>query len=70
MHHLKSLSQLGDDVQENMITLCASCHNLRHSPNLQMVLRAIRLVAAEFRLCLLAKGHADGDVEDPGVISS
>ena len=38
--------------------------------SLQMVLRAIRLVAAEFRLCLLAKGHADGGVEVPGVISS
>ena len=33
VHHLKKRSQLGDDVQENMITLCASCHNLRHSPN-------------------------------------
>jgi integrase len=33
VHHPRKRSRLGDDVddvEENMITLCASCHQLRH----------------------------------------
>jgi 5-methylcytosine-specific restriction endonuclease McrA len=30
VHHLKSRSQLGNDIMDNLITLCASCHGKRH----------------------------------------
>lgn len=30
IHHLCSRSRLGDDVEENLITLCAGCHRARH----------------------------------------
>ncbi len=30
VHHIKRRSQLGSDVAENLITLCASCHGKRH----------------------------------------
>jgi 5-methylcytosine-specific restriction endonuclease McrA len=30
VHHMKSRSQLGGDVTQNLITLCASCHGKRH----------------------------------------
>ncbi|MCU1239932.1 MAG: endonuclease [Candidatus Acidoferrum typicum] len=30
VHHIKSRSQLGGDVAQNLITLCASCHGKRH----------------------------------------
>ena len=26
VHHLRSRSRLGDDAEENLITLCAGCH--------------------------------------------
>ena len=30
VHHMKPRSQLGGDVTQNLITLCASCHGKRH----------------------------------------
>jgi len=30
VHHMKPRSQLGGDVTQNLITLCASCHRKRH----------------------------------------
>jgi len=30
VHHIKRRSQLGGDVAQNLITLCASCHRKRH----------------------------------------
>ena len=30
VHHIKRRSQLGGDVAQNLITLCASCHGKRH----------------------------------------
>jgi 5-methylcytosine-specific restriction endonuclease McrA len=30
VHHIKRRSQLGGDVMQNLITLCASCHGKRH----------------------------------------
>jgi 5-methylcytosine-specific restriction endonuclease McrA len=30
VHHINSRSQLGDDTEENLISLCASCHELVH----------------------------------------
>jgi len=30
IHHVKSRSKLGDDALYNLITLCASCHGMRH----------------------------------------
>jgi len=30
VHHMKPRSQLGGDVAQNLITLCASCHGKRH----------------------------------------
>ncbi len=30
VHHIKRRSQLGADVAQNLITLCASCHGKRH----------------------------------------
>jgi len=30
VHHLRSRSRLGDDAEENLITLCVSCHRARH----------------------------------------
>jgi 5-methylcytosine-specific restriction endonuclease McrA len=36
VHHLKFRSQSGDDVEQNLITLCAQCHASIHSKaNLQ-----------------------------------
>jgi 5-methylcytosine-specific restriction endonuclease McrA len=29
VHHLRSRSRLGDDAEENLITLCAGCHRAR-----------------------------------------
>ncbi len=31
VHHLSSRSQLGDDAEHNLITLCRSCHQFMHS---------------------------------------
>ena len=33
VHHISSRSQLGDDAEHNLITLCTSCHQLIHSGN-------------------------------------
>ena len=30
VHHIKRRSQLGGDVAQNLITLCARCHGKRH----------------------------------------
>jgi 5-methylcytosine-specific restriction endonuclease McrA len=30
VHHLKFRSQSGDDVEQNLITLCAECHEQMH----------------------------------------
>jgi len=30
VHHLRARSKLGDDILENLISLCASCHALQH----------------------------------------
>ena len=30
VHHIQRRSQLGSDVAENLITLCANCHTKRH----------------------------------------
>jgi 5-methylcytosine-specific restriction endonuclease McrA len=30
VHHIRSRGQLGDDAEENLITLCAGCHRARH----------------------------------------
>jgi len=30
VHHIQSRGQLGDDAEENLITLCAACHQARH----------------------------------------
>ena len=30
VHHLKFRSQSGGDVEQNLITLCAECHELMH----------------------------------------
>ena len=27
-HHIKKISQGGDDIMENMVTLCITCHDL------------------------------------------
>jgi len=30
VHHMQPRSQLGDDMMDNLITLCAGCHGKRH----------------------------------------
>ena len=30
VHHLKSRNKLGDDVLDNLVTLCCVCHARRH----------------------------------------
>ena len=30
VHHIKRRSQLGDDMMQNLITLCVSCHGKCH----------------------------------------
>jgi 5-methylcytosine-specific restriction endonuclease McrA len=30
VHHIRSRSSLGDDTDENLITLCAACHRQVH----------------------------------------
>lgn len=30
IHHIEARSHLGDDCEENLITLCANCHRLVH----------------------------------------
>ena len=30
VHHIRSRGRLGDDAEENLITLCAGCHRARH----------------------------------------
>jgi 5-methylcytosine-specific restriction endonuclease McrA len=30
VHHIRSRSRLGDDTDENLITLCANCHDDIH----------------------------------------
>ena len=30
VHHLQLRSQSGDDTEDNLITLCASCHSAAH----------------------------------------
>jgi 5-methylcytosine-specific restriction endonuclease McrA len=34
VHHLRPRSKLGDDVAQNLISLCASCHARRHGSRL------------------------------------
>src|SRR5277367_4652845 len=29
-HHLEKRSKLGDDVSDNLITLCVTCHRMQH----------------------------------------
>ena len=31
VHHIQLRSQLGDDLEENLITLCSSCHMHLHT---------------------------------------
>jgi 5-methylcytosine-specific restriction endonuclease McrA len=31
VHHLEKRSQLGSDIEENLITLCAACHRQTHA---------------------------------------
>ena len=31
VHHIQLRSQLGDDTEENLITLCSECHHQIHS---------------------------------------
>jgi 5-methylcytosine-specific restriction endonuclease McrA len=31
IHHIEARSHLGDDSEENLVTLCANCHRLRHT---------------------------------------
>jgi 5-methylcytosine-specific restriction endonuclease McrA len=33
VHHIRSRGQLGHDIEENLITLCAVCHRTRHAAN-------------------------------------
>ena len=30
VHHIQARSRLGDDSEENLITVCASCHQMIH----------------------------------------
>ncbi len=30
IHHIKHRSQLGSDAQDNLITLCFTCHTIEH----------------------------------------
>ena len=30
IHHIEARSQLGNDSEENLVTLCADCHRLAH----------------------------------------
>ena len=30
VHHVQSRRQLGDDIEQNLITLCQSCHRKAH----------------------------------------
>ncbi len=30
VHHIQLRSQLGDDTEENLVTLCSDCHNRFH----------------------------------------
>jgi 5-methylcytosine-specific restriction endonuclease McrA len=30
IHHIEARSHLGDDSEQNLATLCANCHRLRH----------------------------------------
>ena len=30
VHHIQGRSRLGDDAEQNLITLCASCHHAVH----------------------------------------
>jgi 5-methylcytosine-specific restriction endonuclease McrA len=32
VHHVRKRSQLGDDLLDNLITLCISCHATEHRP--------------------------------------
>ena len=32
VHHMEFRSRLGDDVEQNLITLCRSCHRKVHQP--------------------------------------
>jgi len=33
VHHLKRRSELGEDLETNLITLCRDCHQILHSSN-------------------------------------
>jgi len=35
VHHINPRSRLGDDAEQNLITLCGSCHRLMHSQEQQ-----------------------------------
>jgi 5-methylcytosine-specific restriction endonuclease McrA len=35
VHHIRYRSQLGSDVEANLITLCASCHGFVHLKGLR-----------------------------------
>jgi 5-methylcytosine-specific restriction endonuclease McrA len=37
VHHQQSRSRSGDDVEENLITLCAECHASSHRKNPDMM---------------------------------
>ena len=37
VHHQQSRSRSGDDVEENLITLCAECHASLHRKNPDMM---------------------------------
>ena len=30
VHHIRSRGRLGNDAEDNLITLCASCHQVKH----------------------------------------
>ena len=38
VHHQQFRSRSGDDVEENLITLCTGCHSAIHAPPLHLLL--------------------------------
>ncbi|MGH9732373.1 MAG: HNH endonuclease [Candidatus Acidiferrales bacterium] len=41
VHHIRSRSKLGDDVPENLITLCADCHQATHRSGRRSIHRSV-----------------------------
>ena len=39
-HHIKPIEQGGDDVLENLITLCKGCHTSLHSSGISLFAKA------------------------------